>query len=445
LPPGHDFSEYIVKALKQCIAEHAVLSTAVVDAETEQPKLVKTPGPIDVKEHVKILDKSLVDVTLEKTIQNFLLHAHNDPLPRLEEQPAWRVYVLSTNVKGQPGFHLAFSSSHALVDGRSGFVFHRSFLNAFRKVKDLPFDSTWTFEPESTAEILRSMEKIANLSISWSYLLRPLLGEYLPPFLSRALGVVADTPGATWCGAPQRTQMPEPAQLVTTALRMKSITGPTVKQVLDVARKHESRLTGLIIRLVCRALVKCLDSHGRAYDTFNVDTAIDLRSCMPSAKDIMGCFPSALEEAITVSTKVDLPLGDEDWNSARHLTSRLAQASNTRADQPVGLLRYLIDYRQWTLKKASNPPDSSFGMSNLGVFDGTADGMEKWQVTDMVFSQSADAAGTPFNVNIASAKGGSLNIGISWWPGMLGVDNENKFVEEVLEDVSSQLEGLVSS
>ena len=83
----------------------------------------------------------------------------------------------------------------------------------------------------------------------------------------------------------------------------------------------------------------------------------------------------------------------------------------------------------------------SFEISNLGVFDAGQQGDGKgYQIDDMIFSQSANTTGPPFSVNVASAKDGALMISVTWWPGMLGVDDEEIFIGEVCEDVGREME-----
>ena len=60
----------------------------------------------------------------------------------------------------------------------------------------------------------------------------------------------------------------------------------------------------------------------------------------------------------------------------------------------------------------------------------------------MVFSQSADGTGWPFNINFASVKDGPLAVVITWWPGMLGVDNEEAFVGEICHGIELQADAL---
>jgi len=87
----------------------------------------------------------------------------------------------------------------------------------------------------------------------------------------------------------------------------------------------------------------------------------------------------------------------------------------------------------------------------VGVFDSsvlssgdaeTTGRSAQWAVTDVVFSQSASALGPPVSVNVASTKQSPLTMTVTWWPGMLGLDDEGSFVDEVCSDVARQLESI---
>ncbi|TKA82720.1 hypothetical protein B0A55_01284 [Friedmanniomyces simplex] len=169
----------------------------------------------------------------------------------------------------------------------------------------------------------------------------------------------------------------------------------------------------------------------------------------------MANYVSATSETINISSQQQqdhvlpppLTLTEEDWMTARRLTERLSEASSTLADQPVALLKYLSNFRDWTLRQVAKPANGSFEVSNVGVFDYATSPKSspsqttrpKWTLHNMLFSQSANALGDPFNVNVASTKGGPLAIVLTWWPGMLGVEDEEMLVEEICEGLVEQM------
>lgn len=127
----------------------------------------------------------------------------------------------------------------------------------------------------------------------------------------------------------------------------------------------------------------------------------------------MANYVSATTETISIDvTCQSQGLSDFNWADISKITSRLSAASKTLSNQPVGLLRYLSNFRGWTLKNAETRSDTSFEISNLGVFDGGDAGSTPsgWCVEQILFLQSANGTGPPLNFNIASAKGGDLTV-----------------------------------
>lgn len=431
----------IFRALKKCLEVHTTLSTIVQDSKTEKPQLARA-AKIDLEKHVCILRP---DEKNENAIQSLLERAHNEPLSDYEARPQWRLYIALDGPS--KSFHVAFASSHALADGMSGFLFHKTFLEALREPPHLAFDADPVFEPSTQRTLPPALEQAGNLTITWSFLIGPLLGEFCPVWLARMLGVSKENPDSNppWCGPAIRPARTSTNSLVKTAVHVTAVPPELLQSALAACRKHDARLTGLLNHLMCRALARSLRSRGKQYERFVTETAIDLRRCLPAdIQESMGNFVSAVTETVEISpSSLDsgANLADSDWESIRSTTQRLGEKSNTLADQPTGLLKYLSNYREWSMKKAATPAEASFGMSNLGTFDGssTNDSASSWVVDEMVFSQSADATGGPFNLNVASGKGGLLMLVVTWMPGMFELEEERLFVQDTMKDVVSQL------
>ena len=410
---------------------------------------------MNLDDHLRILEPGYALQEDGESIRNLLEQVHNERIHDCHLRPPWRLYILpQPSEDASLCFRLAFAYSHALADGKSGLLFHSTFLEALSRVNDLPFDSKRTWELPATKTLLPPLENVTALPISWSFLLGPLLNEYLPSFLAQALGVSSSTPNGAWFGALLRPEKPPTSELVRTSIRVRLIPDSTLKRVLAACRTRNVRLTGLMVQLTARTLAMALRARGRDYRTFIAQTPIDLRRCLPMGQGCMANFVSALSETVIVAESQDRTsasesmqsLSNEDWDAAQHLTERLSQAANSLNDQPVALLKYLSNFRGWTLKNAAKPATASFSVSNLGVFDDGFDPppmQSRWGVQDVTFSQSADATGSPFDINLVSTKFGSLAVVASWWPGMLGVNDEEKFMDVICSGIKNQLSGIV--
>ncbi|RMY94759.1 hypothetical protein D0862_08897 [Hortaea werneckii] len=402
---------------------------------------------MSIVDHLKILDAESIFAARDDETAALLRHAHNDRIPNLTTRPPWRAYVcpLRRPQERSTEILVGFSYSHAIADGKSGLLFHQSLRHALQETHNLPYDDEPAFSPPSVSELLPPLEKLASLNISWAFLLGPLIGEYCPPTLKRIFGVSSGSHEDYWRGARARPPMPDRSRPIETALVHRQVTRANINKVLSLCRTREVKLTGLLIVLTSRALAYALQARNERSTLFKAETALDLRKCIPEARASMGNMASAVEDTILVDEGGRIgKLSDREWETAKNITLHLQQASSTLLDQPVGLLRYLSDFKGWTLKKAAQQPNCSFSVSNVGAFEHSEpQDSAAVKITDMIFSQSADGTGAPFNLNLASTKSdGTLNMVVTWWPGMLGVENEGRFMDDVCDRIVEELKAI---
>lgn len=435
-----------IKALKQCIIEHVVLRTVIQDADTENPQLVRV-SEMNLLQHLDIVHDIYPELDMPQRLQQLLEKAHNEPWNNYDTRPPWRIYILPLRpIPGPPSlrYHIAFACSHALADGMSGAAFHRTFLRALKGVERLEHDSNPLWDVSSGAELLPPLERAATLPISWSFLLRPVVNEFLPAWFANTLGLRDTRADVTWCGASTRPKRSDLTKILRTSARTASIPCETLQNVLNACKSHNARLTSLLNHLTARALSAALRLRSQHYSRFIAETAIDLRKCIPNAKNCMANYNSGVSETLSAPEHPEQVLSIENWKAIRQSTELLSERSSTLADQLVALLKYVNSVRAWVAKQATKPASASFGMSNLGLMkdlsNADMEAGQSWRIEDVVFSQSADGVGPPLNVNVASAEGGALIIVVTWWPGMLGVNDEGRFVEEVCASLVDQLE-----
>ncbi|QIW94587.1 hypothetical protein AMS68_000105 [Peltaster fructicola] len=419
-----DLQETLHLALRQCIDRHAALSVVVQDATTEKPTLARLHH-IDIAQHLTILEPTVDHA--EEILQNLLDTAHSQPLMNYERQPQWRVWVRPR--ADSSSCYIAFATSHAIMDGRSGTIFHQSLL------KVLHGGAQTDTEPGIDINLAPALDKAAKFSISWSFLLRPLLEEMLPSDMASYLGLKSET--IAWCGAQRRPTLPVDHGMLPTAVKVLLIQPDTLSRILAVCRKHKSKLTALLNFSISQSLAVVLRKRGQDYQHFTTSTPYDLRRNIPGATNRMANYVSAVDQTVTIDRNSSL-----EWEAIAHATTILQERSSTLDDQPIALLRYLSKIQEWVSKRATQPSKESFSVSNLGNF--RVDHAHDWTISQMAFSQSADATGAPLNINVASSYNGPLCIAITWWPGMLGVDDEHDFAQEVCDDLLARLESIAA-
>lgn len=61
----------------------------------------------------------------------------------------------------------------------------------------------------------------------------------------------------------------------------------------------------------------------------------------------------------------------------------------------------------------------------------------------MVFSQPANATGSPVNFNVVTTKGGDMVVSLTWQKGVLGVEqDEDEWAKRVCEHLERDMEAL---
>lgn len=408
-------------ALRACVDRHPELSITVVNPETESPYYAFCPQ-LDLSRHIQFLKHN--DESERESIQRILPSVLDVEFPA--SLPPWKIVILPFSDKR---CFIAFSYSHTLGDGISAMAFHRTFLTALQAAHT---------DTDLTCMSLRKTLRPAfdtphNLPISWSYLLSPLLGAYLPKPIARLFGfrpaASAVTPG-TWTGASTF----HTADTFQTGVHILSLDAATVTSALQACRPHGAKMTGLLHQLIITALSDSLP-RPHTIDSFSAQTAINLRATAGVSNDEMGLFVTG--DYALVPLQKSIESAAFDWTLAKTITEKLAIGATKLEDQPIGLLQYLTDIRAWTLSKLGARRDGSYEVSNLLVFKPLGE-VKRCKVTEMVFCQPANVPSSPLCFNVVSAVDGPMNITLSWQIGALGVGeekDEKEFVRVVCDRI----------
>ena len=180
-------------ALKSCIDEHPILSTVILDGDTEAP-VIATPRTLDLDAHLEIR-KADRDISEENSIEKLLTETGDEQFSSLHITPPWKVVLvpLSSGVtSGQSRLLVLYSNYHSHGDGRSGLAFHNTFHAGLVKhlgQADQTQGSIGSTCKASSKPLLPPIEEGGQLTLSWSYLLSPLLGTYLPTSIASFLGI----------------------------------------------------------------------------------------------------------------------------------------------------------------------------------------------------------------------------------------------------------------
>ncbi|KAL4808203.1 hypothetical protein BDV18DRAFT_134449 [Aspergillus unguis] len=353
--------------------------------------------------------------------------------------------------------YVIFAYSHSVGDGRSGLAFHKTFLEGLR-VGRRAYDSGYDFDVTTGAQIQDSgpqlpppLEEACTLKITWSYLLLTLFGGYVPETVKRWLGFQVPTvTEGTWTG----NVMSYPGDPKDFRTGMAILTFPKARMdaILRVCRqKGGVKFTGLLNQLIVRALSGALGASQVSFDRIIGQIVIDLRGLVPAySEDMMvNCVSAMYESSLRHEGKFENGLKNDTafWDAGRKTTIRLAESASTFIDQPIGLLKYLGEFRAWFLEKLGKRRDSSYEISNAVVFNPSSKSAGEdadehkmgWDIDRMVFSQPANVTSCPLSFSVVTVKGGDMVLTVNWQVGILGIEDEDAFVGDLLARMEGYL------
>ncbi|KAK3311959.1 alcohol acetyltransferase [Apodospora peruviana] len=431
-----------IAPVRRCVEEHPFLNVVVGDRHTEKA-FYQLATTFNLEDHITVSDR-VSDDNYWTEVEGVLRTSVDKPLS--PSSPLWRVIVIPLPKRNSA--LIAFVYSHSILDGPSGVAFHRSFLTAVRSAQN--DNSPYITTPE-TFTLGEQFDTPKRFTISWLFLLGPLLGLFLPTFLVNWLGITGNVTApdkGTWTGS---DIFFDEAKGPRTKLVLREIDAKLVENALRASREHGVRLTGVLHQLMVRALSKAFAQHTTSgpITNFISQTAIDMRRAAGIPATEMGEFASGVyvTHPVIDETTWKGPLTEEEWAAARASTAKFADAASRLRDQPVGLLRYLPSMRKWMTGKLGKRRDCSYELSNVGAFvdhdEGEADGEGKTKITKMVFAQPGMVIGCPICLNVASVKGGSLVYTISWPAGALGVPegvDEDELIRGVCDSLKAVFE-----
>lgn len=439
--------------LKSCVEEHPLLSHVIVNGDTEAP-IFATARTLDLYAHLEIREPP--HARDDECIETLLAQLSDEQFHSVHTTPPWKVILVAlTTEDDTQGSRLLvlYTNYHSHGDGRSGLAFQNSFHAGLARYfpKDdfgqKPKYNGSVCKP-STFTLLPPIEEGGKLTLSWSYLLSPLLGAHLPPSIASFFGL-----RTSWISSDIEIWRGEKAWFDpgnhTTGLVLVTIDPDTMSKVLQLCRARKTTFTGLLQHLITRSLI-APDGGAVTANAFNAGVAVDMRHLFPgrySSTSIMNCVTghSEMVQCNRSQTQSDWATNPSSqfWEAARKTTASLTAASSTLHNQPIGLLQYLKGFRAWTNGQIGKEREMSFEISNLGAFspalalDGTDTGVA---IERVVFSQPAKASGSLLDFNPVSLKGGALDMTVTWQRGVLGLPedvDETAFVKKVCQKLEA--------
>jgi hypothetical protein len=428
LPLKSSLENVVFAALHQVIAKHANLSAVAINEDKSYPEVhfVRLPE-IDLRHCVEFHPRQTSFPTANETdseLDELLRKQHDRKFKKDTKSPYWRLLVTSS-----PNTPSAFTASwmfhHALSDGSSATLFHRSFLAALNSVAEV--DNVLPIVTTAPAPILPPVEDLHPMTLSWPFLLYSLAATLLP---SQLLSLLAPD---VWTGSTIDATASVPAQTTTVA-----ISPDATRAFAAKCRSEKTTVTAAL----CALLAAVLQRGVAAGKLVDIDIPISLRPFIHIGQEEMVNAVGNLSYAFPAPTPSSPAANSQplDWDQARLLKASLTrEVAKKGTDNPVALLRYVSDMHGFFTSKHGKKRESSAEVSSIGVWKGVEGTNDVWKLGRMVFSQCANRTGRPVDMCVVTGGDGGLVLSFNG-----GEADGGKLVKEVAEAMAKGINDVVA-
>jgi hypothetical protein len=288
---SEDLSSILETALAKVILKHPALCCGIINEVKKDPAFIRL-NFIDLSKCIEYRDLDVLTAEeCDQKLAEIIEHQHQQLWPHLDSQPGWKVIIVQSKKLNFSStiFYAVFAFHHALGDGLSGMVFHRSILNALSDSSENPSLKDHIVTILDSIILKPAIEKLVNFKVSWRFFLGVLWSGLKPKWLFR------DTSPA-WTGS---ICAPLPIQNYASKVKFITIQDESVGNILKACREQKSTLTGLLHGII----VASLTSRVPYALAFIAITPFSLRSITGlSTTDEMGVQVAALSSTFSSDT-----------------------------------------------------------------------------------------------------------------------------------------------
>lgn len=420
------------RALALTILEHSFLQVALLDEDSKKPSWTRVAS-IDFRNHL-VWQTVNNSTTNHDELMAVLHDQHDKRFQNQDKQPLWRIVLLRDSAN--KFIDVVFAWNHAIADGMSGKIFHRTLLQKLdlqssHECKIALEDRVLELSPRDPNVLALSppLAAVVKLPISAKFVLSEACQG-----LRSALSGPRKSPYAADGWAPIRLDLPNK-----TRLRLVSVPNAALGSVLRRCREHGTTLTGLLHALALASFTERLSPDEAA--AFECATPFELRRFFHAHPDYPGLDPHQtmgnyvsshehrFDRDVVAGLRADYrgsgPERARDveqrvWAVSREYTDGLTRKLiGGLKNEQVGLMGFVPDWREYFREQAKKPRSVSWEVSNLGVMDGKAPGsdaaeQDAWAIGEALFTQSPTVTGAALLISPISVKGGGLAVTFSW-------------------------------
>lgn len=321
-----------------------------------------------------------------------------------------------------------FAWYHAHTDGIGARIFHETLLRKLNMVTadevSLPLTNRVLELPGVAEKFPPAQEGLAKYRVSPGYAITAAWKEL----------VTGPTNPATWAPVQQKP--------VTTAMRSFSMDHATLQRVLAVCRENGTTLTGLFNAVVLVSLSERLEEAKAK--SFSALTARNMRPCTPAdkaqyawlePKEMVGNNVTVINHEFGVKEVARVRRAIESaasgdrfeavaemvWSAATRVKGEIRDSvALGLRNNHVGIMWLVGDWREYMKGQLRQPRETSWLVTNLGVFDSAEEG--PWGVERARFSLGADVTGPALHVCAIAVRRRELVVDVTWQEGTVDVE-----------------------
>ncbi|KAF2278029.1 uncharacterized protein EI97DRAFT_441303 [Westerdykella ornata] len=438
----------IYNALRKVIEEHPILSAIPVDEHTKSPYYSRLPL-IDLRSCVLIVERAnaLSGVSsCDKELDAILSERHNQGFKQEHgARPFWSLIILHSP-ECSNHFTASFIYHHALADGKSGLVFHQSFLDALQNLdrthpESQPRLNADPIVPSPSTPLLPPLEELHPLPLTFTYVAKLLWRGLFP-----------ESDAGLWLGNARPTididrSSPDTSLVPPMHHRSLVLSKEVTARLADLGRKNNATMTATLQCLIAAAVFANLDEKQwyrlRAAGDISLRRFLRLDSRYGPVERLMGVWASQYffehrrrrRAESTADAELELRSKSEilqyfSWSEARSVKAEIAkEVAKNLKNNPVNLLRWVPDMIGAGLMQMGKKRRESFELSNLGIlrpFKASDDDQDaenrQWSMGRCVFSQSVPAMGPAFMISAVTGGDGCAVFCFGWREGAADSD-----------------------
>ncbi|KAI2626771.1 hypothetical protein GGR54DRAFT_629131 [Hypoxylon sp. NC1633] len=373
-------------AIIDVVMKHSLLHVGIQGAESRRPAWIQLDN-FDPHQHIEWRDMDDLE-HFERSLQGVQ-----------EAQLDMRALVLCP--QGADCLEILFAYNHANVDGWSGKIFHEDLLQRFNAARTGQAHEQAQSLSGALNKLPPPTEQWTQLPLDAPFLVKEVWKEYMP-----TMGPIRPSPYKT-------------------TIRVFNNASDILDKLIVNSRQHETTITGLFHSL---ALVSFASRLNEAVAPgFEAGTPVNIRRILPPDHP---SYPGLVPERI-IGNYVSMIYHKYDPDLVARVRSELGRKAtytrdfdtwphrpkNGARNEPVGLMKFIGDWRAEMNGKLTKPRQFSWSVSNMGVIDGESPSEEtpdNWSIRRAQLGVSAEVPGWAMSFAIMSVTGKQMNVSCSW-------------------------------